>query len=34
MYHKEEDPVVYPVIKLWHLLLFFAIVLPVVYYFK
>tara|TARA_B100002019_G_C20793949_1_gene367960 strand:- start:197 stop:358 length:162 start_codon:yes stop_codon:yes gene_type:complete len=39
-YMKEMDPrkedhyVVYPLVKLWHLLLFFAIALPLVWYFK
>jgi hypothetical protein len=39
-YEKALDPrsddwyVVYPTIKLWHLFLFFAIMLPIVYYFK
>lgn len=39
-YMKEMDPrkkdhyVVYPLVKLWHILLFFAIALPLVWYFK
>jgi hypothetical protein len=39
-YEKELDPrgpdahVVYPLVKLRHLFLFFAIVLPLVWYFK
>jgi hypothetical protein len=39
-YMKEMDPrkkdyhVVYPLVKLWHILLFFAICLPLVWYFK
>lgn len=36
-YMKEMDPkqsdIVYPKIKIWHLLLFFAIVLPTTWYF-
>ena len=31
---QPKDKVVYPVIKLWHLAIFFAITLPLVYYFK
>jgi len=31
---EKKDPVVYPLIKLWHLALLFAIVLPLSYYFK
>ena len=31
---KQEDNVVYPLVKLWHLAVFFAVVLPIVYYFK
>jgi len=31
---RQEGKVVYPTLKLWHLFLFFAIVLPLVYYFK
>lgn len=39
-YMKEMDPrkkdhyVVYPLVKIWHVLLFFAICLPLVWYFK
>ena len=29
-----KDKVVYPTVKLWHLFVFFAVVLPIVYYFK
>lgn len=31
---QKEDKVIYPIIKLWHLFLFFAIVTPLIYYFK
>jgi len=30
----QEDKIVYPSIKLWHLILFFAIVTPLIYYLK
>lgn len=30
---KQKDNVVYPLVKLWHLFLFFAIALPLAYYF-
>ena len=29
-----KEKVVYPTVKLWHLAVFFAVVLPIVYYFK
>ena len=31
---ENDDHVVYPTVKLWHLVVFFAVVLPIVYYFK
>jgi hypothetical protein len=31
---KQKDNVVYPLVKLWHLAVFFAVVLPIVYYLK
>jgi len=30
----EENKIVYPTIKLWHLILFFAITTPIIYYLK
>lgn len=31
---NKPSKVVYPTLKLWHLAVFFAVVLPIVYYFK
>lgn len=32
--YPPKEKIVYPTVKLWHLAVFFAIVLPLVYYFK